>query len=111
MTVFINSILSDEYLVDLSEELLDGWKDSNVTHVKRIKIRRDNAEVATKHLMLTFGCTAIPETIKTGYVKLPVRPFIPNQRRGLNVRGLVTCLRAVEGSLGVPYKNPIYGHI
>lgn len=81
----MNSVLgvvSDMDLLDLTEaELLEGWQNQNVTHVQRIVIRRDNKEIPTKHLVLTFASSDLPETIETGYTKISVRPFIPNPRR------------------------------
>ena len=101
--------MSETDLLELSEdELLAGWKDQNVTNVKRITIRRDNKEIPTKHLILTFASSVLPQTIETGYIKLAVRPYIPNPRRcfkcqrfghgSQNCRGQQTCARcAIQG--------------
>ncbi|XP_037515053.1 uncharacterized protein LOC119391444 [Rhipicephalus sanguineus] len=75
-------VVSDSDLIYLSEaELLEGWKGQNVTNVQRIVIRRENKEIPTKHLILTFNSSDLPQTIETGYTKTPVRPYIPNPRR------------------------------
>lgn len=75
-------VVSDTDLLDLTEaELLEGWKEQNVTNVKRIVIRRNNQEIPTKHLVLTFATSELPQTIETGYTKTPIRPYIPNPRR------------------------------
>ncbi|XP_075746347.1 uncharacterized protein LOC119171694 isoform X1 [Rhipicephalus microplus] len=75
-------VVSDVDLLELTEaELLEGWKSQNVTNVQRIKIRRDQKEIPTKHLVLTFASSDLPETIQTGYTKTSVRPYIPNPRR------------------------------
>ena len=100
----VKGVVSDEDLMTLSdEELLDGWKDQGVTHVQRITIRRNNTEIATKHLILTFSSTTLPENLETGYVKLHVRPYIPNPRRcfkcqrfghgSQSCRGQLTCAK------------------
>lgn len=100
----VKGVVSDGDLIDLSdEELLTGWKDENVIQVQRITIRRDNKEIPTKHVILTFGCTTLPSEIVTGYMKLPVRPYIPNPRRcfkcqrfghgSQNCQGQLTCAK------------------
>lgn len=102
-------VVSDKDLLELTEaELLDGWKDQNVTNVQRIKLRRDNQEIPTKHLIVTFASSELPQNIETGYIKLPVRPYIPNPRRCFNCqrfghgtqscRGKLTCAKCgVQG--------------
>lgn len=104
-------VVSDTDLLELTEEeLLDGWREQNVTNVQRIKLRRDNREIPTKHLILTFASSELPQTIETGYIKLPVRPYIPNPRRCFNCqrfghgtqscRGKLTCAKC--GTQGHP---------
>ncbi|XP_049513716.1 uncharacterized protein LOC125940962 [Dermacentor silvarum] len=78
----VRGVVSDSDLLNLTEnELLDGWKDENVIQVQRIKIRRNDQEIPTKHLILTFGSSILPEYIQAGYIKIRVRPYIPNPRR------------------------------
>lgn len=100
-------VVSDDDLKELTEkELLDGWSDQNVINVKRIRMRRDGKEIETKHLILTFNSSVLPETIETGYVKIRVRPYIPNplrcykcQRFGhssQNCRGRMTCAKCSD---------------
>lgn len=97
-------VVSDQDLLDLTEsELLEGWSEQQVIRVQRIKIRRDDKEIPTKHLILTFGTSTLPEYIETGYLKLKVRPYIPNPRRcfkcqrfghgSLSCRGRQTCAK------------------
>lgn len=97
-------VVSDDDLMGLTEaELVEGWSDQNVLNVKRISMRRDGKEIQTKHLILTFGSSILPETIEAGYIKLKVRPYIPNplrcfkcQRFGhssQNCRGRSTCAK------------------
>ncbi|XP_055932960.1 uncharacterized protein LOC129962982 [Argiope bruennichi] len=97
-----------ELLNDTLEKITDELKPEGVTHVRRINIRRDGQLLPTKHLILTFNSPKLPETIKAGYMKLPVKPFIPNPLRCFNCqrfchskancRGTLTCARcAVAG--------------
>ncbi|XP_055936860.1 uncharacterized protein LOC129966460 [Argiope bruennichi] len=81
-------------------------KSQGVTHVRRITIRRDGETIETKHHILTFMSPKLPESIYVGYIKRPVRPYIPNplrcfncQRFGhskANCRGTITCARCAE---------------
>ncbi|XP_055941891.1 uncharacterized protein LOC129971939 [Argiope bruennichi] len=60
----------------------------------------------TKHLVLTFQTPTLPEKVKAGYMRLAVRPFIPNplrfyqcQRFGhskMACHGTLTCARCAE---------------
>ncbi|XP_065285002.1 uncharacterized protein [Dermacentor albipictus] len=77
-------IVSDADLMELTEaELLESCSDQNVINVKRIKIRRDGKEIETKHLILAFASSMLPETIETGYIKIRVSRYIPNPFRCL----------------------------
>ncbi|XP_055924526.1 uncharacterized protein LOC129956619 [Argiope bruennichi] len=88
------------------EEISKGFQQQGVTHVRRITIRRDGQLINTKHLILTFHSPKLPEFVNAGYLKLPVRAYIPNplrcfqcQRFGhsiANCRGTVTCARCAE---------------
>ncbi|XP_049517339.1 uncharacterized protein LOC125943048 [Dermacentor silvarum] len=97
-------VVSDDDLLQLSEaELLEGFSEQNVINVKRIKMRRDGKELQTRHLILTFNSSVLPESIEAGYIKLRVRPYVPNplrcfkcQRFGhssQNCRGRLTCAK------------------
>ncbi|XP_055944735.1 uncharacterized protein LOC129975654 [Argiope bruennichi] len=76
-------------------------KSQGVTDVRRITIRRDGNIIETKHHILTFKSPKLPEFIYVGYIRRPVRPYIPNplrcfncQRFGhskANCRGTLTC--------------------
>ncbi|GBO40287.1 hypothetical protein AVEN_190981-1 [Araneus ventricosus] len=85
------------------EEILKGFQPQGVTQVHRIKIRKNEQLIDTKHLILTFHSPRIPESVRAGYIKLKVRPYIPNplrcfkcQRFGhskASCRGTLTCAR------------------
>ena len=85
-------------------EMLDNLSSQGVSAVKRIHIRRNNELVPTNTFILTFCKPLLPDSIKAGYLKIPVVPFIPNPLRcfklfhryghGKNAcRGKVTCVR------------------
>ncbi|GBM01282.1 hypothetical protein AVEN_170334-1 [Araneus ventricosus] len=88
------------------EEICKGFQSQGITHVHRIKIKRDGHLIDTKHLILTFHSPKIPESVRAGYIKLTVKPYIPNplrcfkrQRFGhskASCRGTLTCARCAE---------------
>lgn len=59
-------------------QLFEGWKDENVINVRRIKVKRDGSEKATKYVVLTFCSNDLPGTIETRYSNIRVRSYIPN---------------------------------
>ncbi|XP_037526094.1 uncharacterized protein LOC119403220 [Rhipicephalus sanguineus] len=100
----VRGVISDDDLLNLTEEeLLEGWKEQNVTQVQRIKIKRENKEIPTKFLIITFASTVLPESLETGYTKTRIRPYIPNPRRcfkcqrfghgSQSCRGRLTCAK------------------
>ncbi|GBN61271.1 hypothetical protein AVEN_25825-1 [Araneus ventricosus] len=95
-----------ELLNESVEKITEELSSQGVTHVRRIMIRRDGQLLNTKHLILTFDSATLPEHIKAGYMRLSVRPYIPNplrcfkcQRFGhskTSCRGTLTCARCAE---------------
>ncbi|GBL95668.1 hypothetical protein AVEN_24864-1 [Araneus ventricosus] len=95
-----------ELLHESVEKITEELSSQGVTHVRRITIRRDGQLLNTKHLILTFDSAKLPEHIKAGYMRLSVRPYIPNplrcfkcQRFGhskTSCRGTLTCARCAE---------------
>ncbi|XP_077551573.1 uncharacterized protein LOC144165339 [Haemaphysalis longicornis] len=103
----VRGVISDDDLKYVSEEeLLEGLKEQNVTNVYRIKIRRENKEIQTRHIVLTFASSILPESVEVGYTKMKLRPYIPNPRRcykcqryghgSLNCRGQQTCAKCAS---------------
>ncbi|XP_055951568.1 uncharacterized protein LOC129987634 [Argiope bruennichi] len=99
-------ITCGELFNDSIEKITAELKPEGVTHVRRITIRRDGQLLPTKHFILTFNNPKLPESVKVGYMKLPVRTYIPNplrcfqcQRFGhskASCRGTLTCARCGE---------------
>ena len=69
-------------LTELSEDKLkQELQGSNVQDVKHILKTENVQKVPTGTLALTFNTAKLPQSIKAGYIKLNVRPYIPNPLR------------------------------
>ena len=85
------------------EEICENLSSEGVLSVKRIKVRRNNELVTTYTLILTFNTPTLPDSVKAGYLRIPVVPCIPNPLRCLKCqkfghgqntcRGRLTCAR------------------
>ncbi|XP_064474888.1 uncharacterized protein LOC135388931 [Ornithodoros turicata] len=95
-------VISEDELIECTEaEIQEGLSEQGVICAKRIMIRRDGKEMATKHIILSFKLHTIPTNIKAGYLSCNVRPYVPNPRRcfkcqrfghsSLACRGHLTC--------------------
>ncbi|XP_055944610.1 uncharacterized protein LOC129975572 [Argiope bruennichi] len=99
-------ITCGELFNDTLEKITHELKPEGVTHVRHISIWRDGQLLPTKHFILTFNRPKLPERVKVCYMKLAIRPYIPNplrcfqcQRFGhskSNCRGTLTCARCAE---------------
>ncbi|XP_067134151.1 uncharacterized protein [Centruroides vittatus] len=58
-----------------------GLADQGVIAVRCIFICRDGKLIRTKHLILFFGKPTLPSFVTAGYLRCPVRPYIPNPLR------------------------------
>ncbi|XP_023214065.1 uncharacterized protein LOC111616944 [Centruroides sculpturatus] len=58
-----------------------GLSDQGVTAVQRISICWDSKLIPNKHLILTFNKPTLPSFITAGYLRCPVRPYVPNPLR------------------------------
>lgn len=103
----VRGVTSDDDLKYLSEEeLLEGLKEQNVTNIYGVKIKQENKEIETKHIVLTFASSILPESVEVGYTKMKRRPYIPNPRRcykcqryghvSLSCRGQETCAKCIQ---------------
>lgn len=92
----IRGVISEDDLLESTEdEILEGLSNQGVIAVRRITFRREDQEKPSKHLVLTFNSTTLPQTVKAGYLNCKVRPFIPNPRRCFSCQrfghGAATC--------------------
>ena len=60
------------------DEMMENLSSQGVSVVKRIHIRRNNEFVPTNTFILTFCKPLLPDSIKAGYLKIPVVHSIPN---------------------------------
>ncbi|XP_023221114.1 uncharacterized protein LOC111622892 [Centruroides sculpturatus] len=75
-------VISETDLMSEDEsDIQIGLSDQGVTAVRRISIRRDGKLIPTKHLILTFNKPTLPSSVVAGYLRCPVRPYIPNPLR------------------------------
>ncbi|GBN76197.1 hypothetical protein AVEN_111971-1, partial [Araneus ventricosus] len=108
-------ITCGELFLIRTEEITEDLKCQGVTHVRRIKIRREGKLLDTKHLVLTFHSPKLPQSIKAGYMNLAVKPYIPNplrcfkcQRIGhskLACRGTPDVLEKITTVYDVPHRK------
>ncbi|GFR11203.1 uncharacterized protein TNCT_565052 [Trichonephila clavata] len=74
---FSRGVISESDLYNVpEEEILEGLREQKVCEVRRITIRRDGQIVKTKHLIFTFACPDLPQTITAGYLRCSVRPEV-----------------------------------
>ncbi|KAM7282232.1 hypothetical protein ISCGN_002382 [Ixodes scapularis] len=65
----IQGVISEDDLLDASEsEVVEGLSEQGVVAARRISLRRDGQELKTRHIVLTFESTTLPESVKAGYL-------------------------------------------
>lgn len=100
----IQGVISEDDLLESTDtEIVEGLSDQGVIAARRISLRRDGQELKTKHIVLTFQSTTLPDAVKAGYLHCRVRPYVPNPRRcfncqrfghgSQNCRGKATCAK------------------
>ena len=52
-----------------------------ITDVHRIVVKRNDLEVKTNTLILTFNTPKIPDSLKICYLNIPVSQYVPNPIR------------------------------
>ena len=63
----------------------------SIIDVQRIVVKRNNVEVKTNTLILTFNSPKIPESLKVCYLNIPVSQFVPNPLRCYNCQKVWPC--------------------
>ena len=75
------TVYAPEFLHYAAEDLTRELAPHGATAVHRLKDRREDVLVDSPRLLLTFGSTQPPSSVKAGYVRLGLRLFIPTPRR------------------------------
>ena len=66
------------------EEIVDGLSEFGVVGAKKMKFRKGDELRETDVVTLTFDKTDLPDHVMVGYVRIGVRPFVPNPMRCFN---------------------------
>ena len=63
------------------QEIQKELESQGVLEVKRVHVTKDGQRVPTNTLFLTFAMASLPESVKVGYIKAKVSPFVPSPLR------------------------------
>ena len=63
------------------EEILEKMREQGVIHVRRIKVRRDDALKDTNTFVVTFNTSVLPKQLKVAFLRVYVDPYRPNLLR------------------------------
>ena len=63
------------------DKMCENLSSQGVSTVKRIMVRRNDILVPTNTFILTFRKHTLPQSIKAGYLNIPVYPYVPNPLR------------------------------
>lgn len=100
-------VISERDLInETDEDILENLRPQVVTAVRRITIRRSYETIRTKHIVLTFNRSSLPDKITVAFISCPVRAYVPNPRRcfkcqryghgSQSCRGKLTCAKCGE---------------
>ena len=79
---FKKGVIRCRELARMSEtEIQQALSDQHVAEVKRISVKRDGSRVQTNTYILTFKSCSLPQSIKVGYLRVPVEMYVPNPMR------------------------------
>lgn len=85
---FLNSskgiIRSKELEYCTEEEIKNELKSQGITAAYRIKIKKEQKEIPTNTIILTFNKPVAPKEIKVGFLNIKVELYIPNPLRCYN---------------------------
>ena len=80
-----NSSQGVVYCTDLegvsNDEIADGLSECGVSSARRIMTKRRGTWVPTHSVVLSFNQEELPRDVTIGYVRVKVRPYIPNPMR------------------------------
>ncbi|XP_058812814.1 uncharacterized protein LOC131677159 [Topomyia yanbarensis] len=72
-------VVSSADLIEVEDkQILDHLSSQGVTAIRRIKRKIDGTEVNTPTIILTFGKTTYPQSVKVGILSVRTRPYYPN---------------------------------
>ena len=101
-----HGVISVADLIHSTKELLDNPKSKNVIDVCQITMCENGQIISTKHIILTYNSSTLPNKIKDSYLRCQVRPYIPNPLRCFQCQyyghaktsccGFITCARCAE---------------
>lgn len=108
---YTKGVISEQELLQSTDaEIEEELSEQGVIAARRITMRRNNEEIKTKHIVLTFNSTNLPDSIHAAYLHCKVRPYIPNPRRcfkcqrfghgSMSCRGKPTCVTCGEDQHG-----------
>jgi hypothetical protein len=63
------------------QEIRQELTSQGVTQVQRVLVTKEGRKVPTNTLFLTFAMAKLPESIKVGYLRVKVTPFVPSPLR------------------------------
>ena len=58
------------------EEILEEMREQGVIHVRRIKVRRDDALKDLNTFVFTFNTSVLPKQLKVAFLRVSVDPYI-----------------------------------
>ena len=62
-------------------DIRSGLGEQGVTDVHRVTVRKGNDKMPTNTFFLTFCTQKLPEFVKVGYLRVPVKMFVPSPLR------------------------------
>ena len=74
----------------------------SIIDVQRITVKRNNMEVKTNTLILTFNSPKIPESLKICYLNIPVSQYVPNPLRCYKCQDLAMLPASASTAKPVP---------
>ena len=75
-------VIRCHHLKGLSDgEMKSELSPQGVIDARRVTIKKNGVVILTNTILLTFATSKLPETIKIGYLRVKVSPFIPNPLR------------------------------